>query len=646
VYVDGQLVVDNGGTHGAVTRSGRIALAPGPHAILIDYVQTAGTYAFDWTWARDGAAPRPVPGWLLSPGRVSYPRALALRILDWLAWLSLLGVAAIAALRAGRRGWTAAADRVRRPTVAAFAIFVLLAIVETWPLATDPAHLSRNDNGDTVYCEWAIAWVAHQVVRAPLHLFDANIFYPEPNTLAYSETLLPQAAMAAPLLWAGASPVLAYNVLLIAGYALTGWAMWLVLWRWTGDWPAALAGGIVIGFSAHTIARMPHLQAQHAEFFPLALLALDRLLERPRVRTALALAAWFVLQALASFYLLVMTTIALTVAVAVRPRAWLGPQGARILGAIGVAAGAAAIALVPLLLPYYWHASRQPGFTRPLSEVAIYAASWRDYLTSPGRIPRALFGGAMSTNPLSPGAVASVLAAVAVASGVAVRDPRARMCAAFGVCGLILSFGPNVPGYAALYHLLPLMRGVRAVSRFGYLALVAVAVLAAFGVARLRLWMTSAGWSAVARRAVTAAIVTLVAVEPLAIPIWYSPYDGIPRIYDRLAQPERVVIAELPIPIARGVYLNAPYELNSTAHWQPLINGYSGFIPASYNEHVEALKTFPFPDAIAALQRIGVSYVVVHRDQLPAPVVAAIPASSLALVAEQGSIAIYKVARR
>ena len=43
----------------------------------------------------------------------------------------------------------------------------------------------------------------HQLPRDPLHLFDANIFHPERNTLAFSEHMLPQALMGAPLLWLG-----------------------------------------------------------------------------------------------------------------------------------------------------------------------------------------------------------------------------------------------------------------------------------------------------------------------------------------------------------------------------------------------------------------------------------------------------------
>src|SRR4051812_3079349 len=93
-----------------------------------------------------------------------------------------------------------------KPVLLTLALFIGLAILHTWPLATAPGTLSRNDNGDFILHEWIMAWVAHQIVTNPLHLFDANIFYPERYTLAYSDHLFVQSMMGAPLLWAGASP--------------------------------------------------------------------------------------------------------------------------------------------------------------------------------------------------------------------------------------------------------------------------------------------------------------------------------------------------------------------------------------------------------------------------------------------------------
>ena len=151
-----------------------------------------------------------------------------------------------------------------RPRLTSLGWFVCLAVVETWPLASNPAHLSRNDNGDAMLNEWTIAWVAHQAPRDPLHLFDANIFFPERDTLAYSESMIVQSAMAAPFLWLGASPVLAYNLVLLAGFTLTAWASTLVVARWTGDWTIAILAGFA--FNAHTISRVPHPRRSTGSF--------------------------------------------------------------------------------------------------------------------------------------------------------------------------------------------------------------------------------------------------------------------------------------------------------------------------------------------------------------------------------------------
>src|SRR5687767_2615316 len=88
----------------------------------------------------------------------------------------------------------------RLPTgsLAVPAVCLLLAIIHTWPLATDPGRLSQNDNGDALLNEWVMAWVAHQLPRAPTELFDGNIFYPARDTLGYSEPLIVPALMGAP----------------------------------------------------------------------------------------------------------------------------------------------------------------------------------------------------------------------------------------------------------------------------------------------------------------------------------------------------------------------------------------------------------------------------------------------------------------
>ncbi len=646
--VDNQVVVDNAGRHSPVSVSGTIDLDSGPHLIVLEYFQGGGPYELAWTWSRGGEASAPVPSWRLSPARRSLAAAVASRIARAARVIAILAALLLGAFLAFGRPRAARLDAADAPRArqgpwvygATLALFVALAVVHTWPLASNPARLSRNDNGDTLLNEWTVAWLAHQAVHDPVHLFDGNMFYPSTNTVTYSEALVTQAAMGAPLLWAGASPVLVYNLLVIAGFALTGWTMCLVVARWTGDWTAGLVAGLVMGFNAHTLMRIPHLQAQHVEFLPLTLLALDRLLAAPRARHALALAGWFSLQALASFHLLVFTAVACVAGALVRPADWWDRRrGPRIALLAGAAALVSVVILSPMLLAY-WSDYTAHGMERTFETAAGFAATWRDYLTTPSRFWtwwRPYWPGLTG---LFPGGMGLALAAVALARGTAFRDPRARMCLALGVAGVVLSLGPATPIYGWLYAVLPPLHAIRAISRFGYLGIVAVAGLAGFGWTALRP-MLRVGW----RPAAAAVVVAVAAIEPLAAPLGLSRFEGIPPVYARLRDVPGAVVAELPLAEPRYQFLNAPYLLNSTAHWKPMLNGYSGFVPESYLRQYDALRAFPAPSAIDALRQFGVTHIFVHLGSYGEEDRAVIRESpGLTLTASEGDIALYAVA--
>src|SRR5262249_13974443 len=149
-----------------------------------------------------------------------------------------------------------------------------------------------------------------------------------------------------------ASPVLVHNLVLIAGFALTGWATCLVMKKWTGSWLAAIFSGTLVAFNAFTLTRLPQIQDLHLEFFLPALYALDRMLTSARVRDGALLACWFVLQALTGLYLMVFTFISLVFAVLARPEDWLGVRFRFLLRPMIVAAAIALVALTPFLLPY------------------------------------------------------------------------------------------------------------------------------------------------------------------------------------------------------------------------------------------------------------------------------------------------------
>jgi hypothetical protein len=115
------------------------------------------------------------------------------------------------------------------------------------------------------------------------------------------------------------------------------------------------------------------------------------------------------------------------------------------------------------------------------------------------------------------------------------------------------------------------------------------------------------------RPLIAAALVAAVNIESFRAPIGYTDFPGIPGIYRLLAQePGRVVLAEQPFFPRSGIFQNSPYVLASTAHWRPLMNGYSGYTPASYQRYADAFWYFPQDWAIAAMKQAGVTHVMVH----------------------------------
>jgi hypothetical protein len=530
---------------------------------------------------------------------------------------------------------------VRNHRLAALVFFLGIAVLHSWPLASDPSHLARLDNHDAELNTWIVAWVAHALPRQPLSLFEAPILYPEHRSLAFSEHMFVPSVIGAPLLWSGVSPVAVYNLLIIAGFALSGWSMYLLMRRWTGSEWAGIIAGLVYAFNAHTLTRFVHLQAQHVEFFPLMLYALDRVIGEGQRRHALLLATAFVLQSLCSNYLLVFMTYAMVVAVAVR---WNEINTANKRFELMVAGLVSMVVLAPFLWPYF-QVNREYGLARSADVVTQYNAGWRDYLATGGRIHYAwwshrLFEGRTA---LFPGFVAVTLAVGGVFSGRSLRDPRVRMVLAIGILGTLMSLGTSLPGYRLLHEFLPLLSGLRNVARWGWLPLAAVAVLAGLGVAELE--KRSVAKATVGRaRGVMIAIALLVTVEAIRTPVGFTRFNGIPQVYDRLASQSDVVVAEFPFYSGASVSLNGPYVLANTRYFKPLLNGYSSFHPDTFEARGRILGAFPSDAAFAELRGSHVTHLTVHTGRYDADTLKAIDAiAALDLVADEDGIRLYRL---
>jgi len=498
-----------------------------------------------------------------------------------------------------------------------------LAVVHTWPLATAPAALSENANADAQLNEWILAWVAHVLPRTPSQLFQTNIFYPAKDTLAFSEPLIVPALLGAPIAWLGGSPVLVFNLMVMAGLALTAFAGYLLTFSWTGDRMAALLAGSTFAFNTHTLTRLAHVQGLHLYGLPLALLATDRLITTARTRDAWWLALWMTVMAYTSGYLLVFGAVMVGVALLVRAPEWI-PRARSVGSRVALAAAAAAGAIVPLWLPYHRVAAEQ-GMVRSLGAVSEFSASPGGYLAASGTIHFATWSARFFKNPVDsffPGLVVFALAVLAVA--VAVRGDgrtdtlsrrRIVMLGAIAAAGFVLSLGTRTPIYGWLYQAFPPMHGLRAAARFGNLFLLGMSVLAGFGLAHIRSRFPRDGHGLRHPLRLAAIVIVIANGEALRAPFEFQRFTGTPRLYRLLADEPRVVLVEVPFYPRQAAFENAEYVLNSTTHWLPLMNGYSGYTPASYSEHAALFWHFPRDFAIDAMRRAGVTHVMVHPER-------------------------------
>jgi fibro-slime domain-containing protein len=185
LYIDGRLIVDDGGRHADLPASGTVHLDRGVHEIFVRYFQAGGDYAFGLRWAIDGGSLQTIPAWALWTRRVEFSRML---ISAWLrralaigfaVWCGLV-VAWLLALIAPptRRGiayvWS---DPSRRTLAAIVAASALLNVAGIWwglPSAWAGDELTPKPVMIALSRHFSAGWFDRY---PPLHFYVLTIAY-------------------------------------------------------------------------------------------------------------------------------------------------------------------------------------------------------------------------------------------------------------------------------------------------------------------------------------------------------------------------------------------------------------------------------------------------------------------------------------
>jgi hypothetical protein len=301
--------------------------------------------------------------------------------------------------------------------------YTAIALWATWPLARGLSRDVAWDLGDPVLVIWALAWNCTQLLailagdlsRASSY-FDANIFAPAPNTLAYSEHFIAQAVQVLPIYALTGNAVLCYNLLYLATFVLSGLGAFLFVREITGNRAAAFTAGLLFAFAPYRFPQSSHLQVLSSQWMPLALYAFRRYFDTGRRRALAWGVAALVAQNLScGYYLLYFSPFAAAYVLAEIAARGLWRDVA-MWRHLTLAAIVLVVATVPFFLPYLALRGDQPS-TRTLAEVTRYSADVFSYATAFTEHPiwgRRLQRFAKPEGQLFPGVAALLLAAAAL----------------------------------------------------------------------------------------------------------------------------------------------------------------------------------------------------------------------------------------
>jgi len=518
--------------------------------------------------------------------------------------------------------------------------FAVLACPESCLLDYVSIHGSEVGNfelPDARLNAWILGWVQHAGLTDPSRLFDTNAFFPARNTLAGSEHMIGNALLTLPVRLFSESAIALHQIAMVLSFGLLGLTVFgFVLWAGRSPWAALLAGAAAM-YMPWRFSEVGHLQLLSAQWIPLVWLLTTRLVMGEGTRwDAIGLAVALGFQLLTSFYLayfVLFSSACLAAAVAIQT-----PPTLRTWMRLATAYAVPTVVLIALSLPYisrysaFRFASPKviPQSTPPglaLSFLAPSPSLFADY----DRLADVSF-----YIPL----VVCVLAVVPFAQRLLTRRPdreadpsehRIRV-ASLGLLAAIvgafvlmlgrrLAIGETeIPILATLFaKLLPGFAQMRAEFRWGIVIGIAMPVLAGLGIALLdhrvrRSMRLPLGI------AIGAAVAINTPLFDLPVKAAWRESTGILAAHQALAELPPGTTVELPWgfkPIHTASY-GSRYMLASSFHWNPILNGYTAYLPASHFFLQRIAQGLPDAGAVARLRRLtDLRWIIVHPTSAP-----------------------------
>jgi hypothetical protein len=160
-----------------------------------------------------------------------------------------------------------------------FLALAVLLLGRTW---TSPTTLTLGSGlGDPGVFTWFLRWTPFAVGRQIPPFFSDYLNHPDGVNLMWN-TWVPLPGLLLSPLTLAFGPVLTLNVLLTLAYGLSAWSAYMAIRRYVPSHGAAVAGGLVYGFSPAMIGHAHHPNLTLVFLLPLLLVLVDEILVRQR----------------------------------------------------------------------------------------------------------------------------------------------------------------------------------------------------------------------------------------------------------------------------------------------------------------------------------------------------------------------------
>ncbi|OFW57745.1 MAG: hypothetical protein A2Y75_08400 [Candidatus Solincola sediminis] len=494
-------------------------------------------------------------------------------------------------------------------------IFLILVIIFTLPFVMHAGSAVISGHVDNLLNVWITSWDNHALVTNPSALFQANMNYPSPDSLAFSEHLFIVSLLSAPIKWVTGNPILAYNLISLVGFALAGYTMYLLVKYLTHNRLAAFAAGAFFAFVPYHFSTIVHVHVSFYLLQPLLLLFLFKYFDEGRPRYLVGLGVTFLAQALLSWYQVAFSSIPIALFLIWQLISRRRREKIRYFAYTVAVLALCLVLVLPFALPYFRvHKNTPESESRPAIN-AVASAKARDYLrVLPQNYLYNKLGFFSTGNPgegnsLFPGFLIFPLALIAligvfltlkrrrpgtpepapaeelapnedasqVPESVAAEDAPERApppsyfiyFIVLGAVSFLLALGPSPHGVSNLFYRalnkLPFYGFVRFPIRYHIMVIMALAVVVGYSCAYIYNFLKErkgGAWSLLG----VGAIIALLLLEFAVFNLPFQPVavgDAVPRVYRDLKDIDGAVVAELPLPyVENSMIYEDPLTLN------------------------------------------------------------------------------------